>query len=66
MHGFRVSGSKAERLTLYNAVQRTERAKRFYNMPDPSQSQITFELVELDKINIGESFAVTIRIKVSY
>lgn len=56
-------GTESERLTLYNAVQKTERAKRFYDVPDAVQSQLTFELVDLDKINIGENFAVVIKIK---
>lgn len=58
------SGSKAERLTLYNAVQGTTRAKRFYDMPEASESQVKFELLELDKIDIGKPYSITVQLEV--
>lgn len=58
-----ILGTEDERMTLYNAVRRTERAKRFYAIPDPAKEDVEFDLVELDRVNIGEPFAVTVRIK---
>ncbi|XP_046739313.1 hemocyte protein-glutamine gamma-glutamyltransferase-like [Diprion similis] len=56
-------GSDAERLTLYRAVRGTERAKKFYAIPDPAKEDVEFDLVEIDRVDIGKPFAVTVRIK---
>ncbi|XP_060519546.1 hemocyte protein-glutamine gamma-glutamyltransferase isoform X2 [Cylas formicarius] len=55
-------GTEAERLSLLNAVRGTEAAKRFYEMPSSALEDITFDLVDLDKINIGEDFSVVVKV----
>ncbi|XP_022920675.2 hemocyte protein-glutamine gamma-glutamyltransferase-like [Onthophagus taurus] len=56
-------GTEAERLSLYNAVRSTRLAKNFYALPDPNLEDIEFDLVELDRIRIGEDFSVIVRMK---
>ncbi|XP_015604650.1 hemocyte protein-glutamine gamma-glutamyltransferase [Cephus cinctus] len=56
-------GTKAERLTLYRAVRGTERAKRFYALPSPAKEDVEFDLVDIDRVNIGQPFAVVVNIK---
>ncbi|KYM93428.1 PREDICTED: hemocyte protein-glutamine gamma-glutamyltransferase-like [Cyphomyrmex costatus] len=56
-------GTEVERLTLYRAVRSTEMAKRFYSLPSPGKEDVEFDLVELERVNIGEPFAVTVSIK---
>nr|CAD7425377.1 unnamed protein product [Timema monikensis] len=55
-------GSATERLALMNAVRGVERAKRFYDLPSISREELEFELVDLDKVNIGDSFNVVVNI----
>ncbi|XP_067009336.2 hemocyte protein-glutamine gamma-glutamyltransferase [Anabrus simplex] len=55
-------GTKAERLTLMNGVQGTERAKKFYRLPTVSKVDIEFQLVDLETVNIGDDFSVTVNI----
>lgn len=59
----RLLGTEVERLTLYRAVRSTEMAKRFYSLPSPGKEDVEFDLVELERVNIGEPFAVTVNIK---
>nr|CAD7596478.1 unnamed protein product [Timema genevievae] len=54
--------SATERLALMNAVRGVERAKRFYELPSISREELEFELVDLDRVNIGESFSVVVNI----
>ncbi|KAJ3662928.1 hypothetical protein Zmor_007242 [Zophobas morio] len=56
-------GSKAERLSLYNAVRGTELAKSFFALPDPGLEDVEFDLEELERIKIGEGFCVVVHIK---
>ncbi|XP_071559341.1 hemocyte protein-glutamine gamma-glutamyltransferase [Temnothorax nylanderi] len=56
-------GTEVERLTLYRAVRSTEMAKRFYSLPSPGKEDVEFDLIELERVNIGEPFAVTVNIK---
>uniref|UniRef100_A0A1B6EUM3 Transglutaminase-like domain-containing protein n=1 Tax=Cuerna arida TaxID=1464854 RepID=A0A1B6EUM3_9HEMI len=56
-------GSKDERAAFYLAAQGTHRAKRFLDVPDAASSPVSFELQELDRINIGENFSISINIK---
>ncbi|EFA00611.1 hemocyte protein-glutamine gamma-glutamyltransferase [Tribolium castaneum] len=56
-------GSKAERLSLYNAVRGTELAKSFFALPDPGLEDVEFDLEELERIKIGEGFCVVVHMK---
>lgn len=52
-----------ERLTLYRAVRSTELAKRFYSLPSPAKEDVEFDLVDIERVNIGQPFAVIVNIK---
>nr|XP_033341897.1 hemocyte protein-glutamine gamma-glutamyltransferase-like [Megalopta genalis]XP_033341898.1 hemocyte protein-glutamine gamma-glutamyltransferase-like [Megalopta genalis]XP_033341899.1 hemocyte protein-glutamine gamma-glutamyltransferase-like [Megalopta genalis]XP_033341900.1 hemocyte protein-glutamine gamma-glutamyltransferase-like [Megalopta genalis]XP_033341901.1 hemocyte protein-glutamine gamma-glutamyltransferase-like [Megalopta genalis] len=56
-------GTEAERLTLYRAVRSTELAKRFYSLPSPGKEDVEFDLIDLTRVFIGKSFAVTVNMK---
>ncbi|RLU19411.1 hypothetical protein DMN91_007968 [Ooceraea biroi] len=56
-------GTGVERLTLYRAVRSTEMAKRFYSLPSPGKEDVEFDLIELERVNIGDPFSVTVTIK---
>ncbi|XP_026297227.1 hemocyte protein-glutamine gamma-glutamyltransferase [Apis mellifera] len=56
-------GTELERLTLYRAVRSTELAKRFYSLPSPAKEDVEFDLVDIERVNIGEPFAVIVNIK---
>ena len=59
---FVILGTEAERLTLYRAVRSTELAKRFYSMPSPGKEDVEFNLVDLERVSIGDPFTVTVNI----
>lgn len=50
-------------MTLYRAVRSTEMAKRFYSLPSPGKEDVEFDLIELERVNIGEPFSVTVNIE---
>lgn len=56
-------GSEAERLSLYNAVRGSELAKSFFALPHAGLEDVEFDLVELERIKIGEDFSVKVHIK---
>lgn len=56
-------GTELERLTLYRAVRSTELAKRFYSLPSPAKEDVEFDLMDIERVNIGEPFAVIVNIK---
>ena len=56
-------GTEAERLTLYRAVRSTDIAKKFYSMPSPGKEDVEFDLEDLERVNIGQPFVVTVNIK---
>lgn len=55
-------GTKGERLSLYNAVQKTTRAKRFYEMPETTPDDVQFTLTDLEKVDIGKPFTVVLQL----
>lgn len=55
-------GTDAERLTLYRAVRSTPTAKRYYAVPAPENEDLIFKLEDLERVNIGEPFNVTVNI----
>lgn len=57
------SGTEVERLTLYRAVRNTELAKRFYSLPSPAKEDVEFDLVDIERVNIGQPFAVIVNMK---
>ncbi|XP_060814180.1 hemocyte protein-glutamine gamma-glutamyltransferase-like [Bombus pascuorum] len=56
-------GTEVERLTLYRAVRNTEMAKRFYSLPSPAKEDVEFDLVDIERVNIGQPFAVIVNMK---
>lgn len=56
-------GTDMERIALLNAVRGSARAKRFYDVPPPEYEDISFRLHDLDKIMVGEPFAVEVHIE---
>ncbi|XP_045463514.1 hemocyte protein-glutamine gamma-glutamyltransferase-like [Harmonia axyridis] len=56
-------GTEAERVSLYNAVRGSEIAKKFFAMPDREMEDMEFELKDIDKVMIGETFEAIITIK---
>lgn len=56
-------GTEVERLTLYRAVRSTELAKRFYSLPSSAKEDVEFDLVDIDRVNIGQPFAVIVSMK---
>ena len=47
---------------MYRAVRSTELAKRFYSMPSPGKEDVEFNLVDLERVSIGDPFTVTVNI----
>lgn len=56
-------GSKEERSVLYNAVRNTARAKRFYDVPESINEDVVFELMDLERVNIGMAFVCSVKVK---
>lgn len=49
---------------LYNAVRSSQRAKRFFRYPDQATEDVEFDLIELERVPLGEPFSVVILLKV--
>lgn len=47
---------------MYRAVRGTEVAKRFYSLPSAAKEDVEFDLADLERVMIGESFAVTVAV----
>ncbi|XP_012257376.2 hemocyte protein-glutamine gamma-glutamyltransferase-like [Athalia rosae] len=58
-----LEGTEAERLTLLRAARSTDSARRFYSIPDQAKEDVEFELVDLDRVNVGEPFTITLYVK---
>lgn len=55
-------GSKYERLSLYNAVRNTTRAKRYYDVPEETVNDVEFALTDLETVDMGQPFTVTVTV----
>jgi hypothetical protein len=49
---------------VFNAVRGVERAQQYYSFPRKESEDVHFDLVELDKIPLGQDFSVTVHIQV--
>nr|CAH0113585.1 unnamed protein product [Daphnia galeata] len=56
-------GSNEERISLLTAVGSSVRAKRFFRYPEKSAEDVIFDLIELERIPIGESFNVIVTLE---
>ena len=61
---YRRSGSNEERISLLTAVGSSVRAKRFFRYPEKAAEDVVFDLIELERIPIGESFNVVVTLEV--
>merc|ERR1711962_804597 len=56
-------GSAAERLAIHNAIRGSRRAQQYYDVKDDVKADVPFDLVELDKIEIGDPFSVKVVVR---
>lgn len=63
---FNFSGSREERMAVFNAVRGTDRAHALYDFPAEGQEDVFFDLVEIDKIHFGQPFDLTVNIEVGF
>ncbi|KAJ0174303.1 hypothetical protein K1T71_010449 [Dendrolimus kikuchii] len=56
-------GTASERLALMNGVRYSERAKRYYSVAANLKSDVTFKLRDIDTVQIGKDFKVTVDIE---
>lgn len=54
-------GTDAERLAVLNAA-RAGGLSHIYDIPTPDKEDVFFDLIEIDRIAIGESFNITVKI----
>ena len=55
-------GTRDNRLALLNAVRNTTRAKRFYDVPDEAVHDVSFDLVDLETVDVGKPFTVIVKV----
>merc|ERR1719341_41610 len=53
-------GTAAERLAIHNAIRGCKLAKQYYDIKSSRKKDVEFDLRELDRIKIGDSFQVQI------
>lgn len=51
-----------ERLAVYNAVRGIPKAQQFYEIPSDENNDVSFDLVDIDTVPIGQSFDVVVKI----
>ena len=56
-------GTTSERLALMNGVRFSERARRYYAVISTLKSDVKFTLRDIDTVNIGKDFRVTVDIE---
>ncbi|CAG5015111.1 unnamed protein product [Parnassius apollo] len=56
-------GTASERLALMNGVRYSERAKRYFAIAGNLNSDISFNLREIDTVSIGQDFRITVDIE---
>ncbi|KAF5296194.1 hypothetical protein FQA39_LY12648 [Lamprigera yunnana] len=56
-------GTQAERVSLMNAVRGLQTAQTFFDVPQNHLEDVEFELVDLEKIKIGDDFDIVVNIK---
>lgn len=54
-------GSKAERVTLQTAARRSRNARHAFRLPSVAEEDVSFSLVDIDRIMIGDDFSVTVK-----
>jgi len=56
-------GSAAERLAIHNAIRGSRRAQQYYNVKADQKEDVNFDLIEIDKIEIGDEFPIKVVIR---
>lgn len=54
--------SVAERLAIHNAVRGCRRAQQYYEYKPDQKEDVFFDLIDIDKITIGQQFQVKVRL----
>ena len=54
-------GSMAERMAIHNAIRGSRRAMQYYNFKSDVKEDVVFDLIDIDKITLGEPFQVKVR-----
>ncbi|XP_031346704.1 hemocyte protein-glutamine gamma-glutamyltransferase-like [Photinus pyralis] len=55
-------GTEFERVSLMNAVRGLKSAQSFFSVPENIKADVDFDLVDLDKIKIGEDYEIVVNI----
>ncbi|KAK5640144.1 hypothetical protein RI129_010955 [Pyrocoelia pectoralis] len=55
-------GTESERVSLMNAVRGLKSAQTFFSVPENIEADVDFDLVDLDKIKIGEDYEIVVNI----
>ncbi|XP_046746548.1 hemocyte protein-glutamine gamma-glutamyltransferase-like [Diprion similis] len=58
-----MEGTTEERLALYRAARSLDGARMSYTIPEATEEDCEFTLVDLDTVNIGDPFSVQVNIK---
>lgn len=53
-------GTMAERLAIHNAIRGSTRAMQYYNFKSDVKEDVSFDLIDIDKIIVGQSFQVKV------
>ncbi|XP_045617264.1 hemocyte protein-glutamine gamma-glutamyltransferase [Procambarus clarkii] len=56
-------GTEAERLAVHNAIRGSNRAQQYYDYKKDIKEDVFFDLIEIDKISIGDQFQVKVVIR---
>ncbi|KAK7079820.1 hypothetical protein SK128_021525 [Halocaridina rubra] len=56
-------GSNAERLAIHNAIRGSRRAQQYYEYRKDIKEDVVFDLIDIDKIMVGEPFKVKVVVK---
>ncbi|KAG7166394.1 Hemocyte protein-glutamine gamma-glutamyltransferase-like 2 [Homarus americanus] len=56
-------GTQAERLAIHNAIRGSSRAQQYYQYNKDIKEDVFFDLIDIDKISIGEPFQVKVVIR---
>lgn len=54
-------GSAAERLAIHNAIRGSRRAQLYYEYKKDVKEDVVFDLIEIDRIFVGDTFKVKVK-----
>ncbi|KAG0725052.1 Hemocyte protein-glutamine gamma-glutamyltransferase [Chionoecetes opilio] len=56
-------GTTSERLAIHNAIRGSSRAMQYYNFKKDVKEDVTFDLIEIEKIIVGRPFQVKVVVR---